>query len=98
MIASTDVLAIGLLHEAHVRGLSVPGDISITGFDDIPLAAFTVPALTTVRMPTREMVRAAIAMVIDDEMTTLSGELRHPVLQPSLVVRESTRRIDGAAD
>jgi DNA-binding LacI/PurR family transcriptional regulator len=98
VIASTDVLAIGLLHEAHVRGLSVPGDISITGFDDIPLAAFTVPALTTVRMPTREMVRAAIAMVIDDEMTTLSGELRHPVLQPSLVVRESTRRIDGAAD
>ncbi len=98
VIASTDVLAIGLLHEAHVRGLSVPGDISITGFDDIPLAAFTVPALTTVRMPTREMVRAAIAMVIDDEMITLAGELRHPVLQPSLVVRESTRRIDGTAD
>ena len=52
IVAPTDVLAMGMLHEAHRRGLHVPDDLSIAGFDDIPVAAYTVPALTTVRMPT----------------------------------------------
>lgn len=86
--ASTDVLAIGALHAAHRRGMPVPDEISITGFDDIPVAAFTVPALTTVRMPVREMVTRAVQMVFDEP----DADSSHPpaVLQPSLVVREST--------
>jgi DNA-binding LacI/PurR family transcriptional regulator len=88
VVASTDVLAIGVLHAAHERGLRVPDELSISGFDDIPVAEFSVPSLTTVRMPVREMVDRAVRMVLDD------GELDvgrpPPLLQPSLVVRAST--------
>lgn len=93
VIASTDVLAIGVLHEAHERGIRVPEDLSVTGFDDIGLAAFTVPALTTVRMPVREMVATAMRIVIDEDGAHGRSS---PMLEPALVVRGSTRRLGGA--
>ncbi len=89
LVCATDVLAIGALHEAYERRLKVPDDLSVTGFDDIPLAAYTVPALTTVRMPVREMVAAAVAAVIDDQDERALEQV-HPILQPALVVRTST--------
>ena len=89
LVCATDVLAIGALHEAYERGVHVPNDLSITGFDDIPVAAYTVPALTTVRMPVREMVAAAVGAVIDDQDERVLEQF-HPVLRPSLVVRAST--------
>ncbi len=88
VVASTDVLAVGLLHAAHRRGLSVPDDLSVTGFDDIPVAAYTVPALTTMRMPLREMVEQAMHMALDAPEG--DGAQPVPVLQPTLVVRAST--------
>ena len=66
VVASTDVLALGLLHAAYERGLRVPDQLSITGFDDIPVAAFTVPSLTTVRMPVREIIEQAVRMALDE--------------------------------
>jgi DNA-binding LacI/PurR family transcriptional regulator len=91
VIGSSDVLAVGILHAAHQRGLRVPEDLSITGFDDIPMAAYTWPALTTVRMPTREMVATAVRMVLDDgEVPAATSGLRHPILEAALVVRAST--------
>ena len=89
IVAPTDVLAMGMLHAAHARGLRVPEDISISGFDDIPEAAFTVPALTTVRMPTEAMVLAAVDLAIGPE--EVIGDF-HPMLEPELVIRESTGR------
>lgn len=88
VVASTDVLALGLLHAAYEHDLRVPDQLSITGFDDIPLVPFTVPALTTVRMPVREMVEQAVTMALDDPEH--ARELASPVLQPALVVRAST--------
>ncbi len=95
IVAPTDVLAIGMLHAAQRRGLRVPDDVSVSGFDDIPVAAVSVPALTTVRMPTEAMIAAALDLVIGPaaasraaagpEVTDL-----HPVLRPELVVRAST--------
>jgi DNA-binding LacI/PurR family transcriptional regulator len=69
----------------------------VTGFDDIPLAAFSIPALTTVRMPTREMVAAAVSMLIDEGLDPAdpSGWPR-PILSPSLVVRASSGPVDAA--
>ena len=87
VVCATDVMAVGVLHEAHERGISVPADLSVTGFDDIPMAAFTVPALTTVRMPVDEMVSSAVAMVIDEQG---GGSPPHPILAPTLVVRDSS--------
>jgi DNA-binding LacI/PurR family transcriptional regulator len=91
VVASTDVLATGLLHGAHERGLRVPDQLSITGFDDIPVAAFTVPALTTVRMPVREMVELAVEMALDKP--DRARDITPQALQPKLVVRASTGRV-----
>ena len=59
VICGNDVLAVGALQMAHEMGLSVPQDVSITGFDDIELARVANPALTTVHVPHREMGRRA---------------------------------------
>ena len=92
IVAPTDVLAMGMLHAAHRRGLRVPHDLSITGFDDIPEAAYSVPALTTVRMPTHAMILAAVDLAIGrDEVI---GDL-HPLLEPDLVVRGSSGPAPG---
>jgi DNA-binding LacI/PurR family transcriptional regulator len=87
IVAPTDVIAMGMLHAAHRRGLRVPQDVSITGFDDIPVAAVSVPALTTVRMPTEAMVEAAVDLAIGPAEEILDF---HPILEPELVVRAST--------
>jgi len=87
IVAPTDVLAIGMLHAAQLRGLEVPRDLSVTGFDDIPWARVSVPALTTVRMPTEAMMAAAVDLAIGGG----SGHAdAHPVLAPELVIRSST--------
>ena len=86
---ATDVLAIGGLHEAYEQGIQIPTELSIAGFDDITLAAYTVPALTTVHMPVSEMVASGVAMVIDQH-DELEPAQNHPVLRPVLVVRDST--------
>ncbi len=64
IVASTDVLAIGVLRKALVTGIRVPQQLSVVGFDDIPMARFTVPALTTVRMPMAAMATAAVALAV----------------------------------
>lgn len=87
IVAPTDVIAIGMLHAAERRGLRVPADISITGFDDIPVAAVSVPSLTTVRMPTEAMIRAAVDLVVGPEDPERDF---HPVLETELVIRAST--------
>jgi DNA-binding LacI/PurR family transcriptional regulator len=98
VLASTDVLAVGVLHEAHEQGIAVPGRLSVTGFDDIPFAQFSVPALTTVHMPTAEMVAVAIEMVIGqvESGSDGPGQPMHRVLSPSLVVRASTAPPPGS--
>ena len=91
VVAATDVLAIGALNGAHQAGLAVPRDLSVTGFDDTPLAAYTVPPLTTLRMPVADMVAEAVRLAIDeaqDHSRDGSGAVR--VLLPTLVPREST--------
>ena len=90
LVASTDNLAVGVLHGAHLRGIHIPRNLSVVGFDDIPLAAHLVPGLTTVRMPIREMVAAALDLVLQpssDAQTTPTDRF-----QPRLVTRFSTAR------
>jgi DNA-binding LacI/PurR family transcriptional regulator len=61
VICSSDLMAIGALREAHTRGLSVPGDVSIVGFDGIEAAAWIDPPLTTVEQPILDIARTAVA-------------------------------------
>ena len=102
IVASTDVLAIGVLRGALVEGIRVPHDLSVVGFDDIPMATYTVPALTTLRMPMAEMAAAAIALAvgatggaeghaeIDGDGATGLEPARGRMFRPELVVRQST--------
>jgi len=85
--AATDVLALGTLRAAADLGLRVPEDVSVTGFDDVPDAAFAAPPLTTVRQPLREKGEAAAELLAE----LLEGAPPRTVELPvELVVRGST--------
>ena len=89
---STDLVAVGVLHAAHSLGVPVPERLSVVGFDDILIAAHTVPALTTLRMPIAEIVNYAVAKAVSLAREP-GGELSEPslaVFKPELVVRDST--------
>lgn len=88
IFAANDVTAMSAMSAAQARGLSVPHDVSIVGFDDIPDAALTNPPLTTVRQPLQAMGAAAMKMLLD----ILDGREHqgHIRMDTELVVREST--------
>lgn len=91
IVCSTDVDAISLMEAAQRRGLYVPDELSIVGFDDIPAATMSVPALTTVRQPVTELIGAAVHILFESlEGRGLPLEALHPVIGPSLVIRDST--------
>jgi DNA-binding LacI/PurR family transcriptional regulator len=87
IVAGSDLLAFGAMRAAHVRGLSVPGDLSITGFDDIPEAQFAQPPLTTIRQPLRQKGIEAARMLVEGWN---AEETPKVILPTELVVREST--------
>jgi DNA-binding LacI/PurR family transcriptional regulator len=89
VFATTDVLAMGALHAADEAGWIVPRDVSVVGFDDIPMAAFAVPALTTVRMPVSDMAIRAVDLAVDQaEGGTIAADAPN-VLAPTLMIRRS---------
>lgn len=89
LVAFNDKAASGALRAAAERGLRVPDDLSVTGFDDLDLARGTVPPLTTVRQPLQEMGRMAVSLLL----RLVSGQTvdaLHVSLATELVVRGST--------
>ncbi|HEV7664114.1 MAG TPA: substrate-binding domain-containing protein, partial [Chloroflexota bacterium] len=88
VLASTDVVAIGALKAAWRAGLPVPAELSIVGFDDIRLAAFAIPALTTVRQPIEAIAERAVSQLLT-LIANPNAPRRSVVIEPSLVVRES---------
>ncbi|MFM7583916.1 MAG: substrate-binding domain-containing protein, partial [Caldilinea sp.] len=88
VFVGSDVVAFGAMTAAHERGLSIPGDLAFVGFDDVPLARYAVPPLTTVRMPAVEMgVRAG--MLLMERLLDGTGPT-HITLHTELVVRGSS--------
>lgn len=87
VFSANDQMALGLLHALSDRGLSVPGDFSVVGFDDIPEAAHFIPPLTTVRQDFAELGRQILEALLE----VLAGnEVGDPVrTAPELVVRRS---------
>jgi LacI family transcriptional regulator len=85
VFASNDEMAVGVLHTALRRGLSVPADVSVIGFDDLSIARLTHPSLSTVRMPIYEAAALAARRLVG-----ASGEAHEiPLRAPELVVRGS---------
>lgn len=79
VICANDVLAVGAIQRAREMGLNVPGDVSITGFDDIELASIVTPRLTTVQVPHRDMGHLAadeLIRMIEEKAEGLSSELK----------------------
>ena len=89
-----DLMAIGALCAAHEGGVRVPDQLSVVGFDDIELARFASPPLTTVAQPKQRIGALAVDMLIE-RVSGRRHEDRTVVLEPELVVRSSTARVDS---
>lgn len=93
IVAANDQMALGAMHALQARGLRVPSDISVTGLDDNPEAAYFTPSLTTVRIDFRTQGRDAVRALL---ARVGSPDLRDPapavVESPTLILRESTGR------
>jgi alanine racemase len=91
-VCGSDLMALGAIRAVRQRGLQVPTDVSVVGYDDSPLIAFTDPPLTTLRQPVRAMAVAAVRALVDE----IKG---HPapnseyIFRPELVVRGSTGQV-----
>lgn len=91
LICYDDVVALGMMDALRGRGLRVPDDIAIVGFDDIPFAGIANPRLTTVAQPSEEIGRTAVSMLLSG---IRSGELPPSIVLPvRLIVRESSIRL-----
>jgi DNA-binding LacI/PurR family transcriptional regulator len=90
IFARNDFTAIGALRAAYRLGLSVPKDVAIAGFDNIPLAAFTTPPLTTVEQPIIEQGIAAARFLLERITGDRSSARRSTCMGCTLIVREST--------
>ena len=89
VFAANDLSAIGVLEAIVETGLRVPEDVSVVGFDDLRLAAYTTPPLTTIHQPAREIGERATSLLLDLTKGKKVRRLRH-LLEPELVVRRST--------
>ncbi len=91
VFAISDTLAMGAMRAVHDSGLSVPGDISIAGFDGIKSGAFFIPSITTLRQPIAEMSKATVDILfglIEGERTNT-----HEIYAGEFIERESTKRL-----
>ncbi|MEU0449580.1 LacI family DNA-binding transcriptional regulator [Streptomyces tendae] len=88
VIASNDLIAFAMISELGSRGLSVPADLSVIGFDGLDLGAQFNPRLTSVRQPITDLGRIAIEL---GEALIAGGPPEHVVLEPSLLIRSSTQ-------
>jgi LacI family transcriptional regulator len=91
LFVCNDMMAIGALHAAAKLGLRVPDDVAIVGFDDIELASYTIPPLTTVCQPKQQIGQTAIQLILE-RMSAPSLPPRHKILHPQLIIRESSMR------
>ncbi len=93
VIAYDDMVAVGVTRAVHAAGLRVPGDISVVGFDDVEVAAFVEPPLTTVRQAMPELGALAVDLIFS-QLDGLRAD-RGPLLRGELIVRHSTGPAPG---
>ncbi|MFX4294419.1 LacI family DNA-binding transcriptional regulator [Streptomyces bohaiensis] len=96
IVCASDMMALGAVRTARQRGLDVPHDVSVIGFDDSPLIAFTDPPLTTIRQPVTAMGQAAVRALLEEVGGTPAPQSEY-VFMPELVVRGSTAAAPGSA-
>ncbi len=90
ILCSNDMTAIGVQHAVYEAGLKIPHDLSLIGLDDVHIAEYTMPPLTTIRLPCKDLAEAAVFSLL--EHLGHPGRIRSPQLRipTSLIVRETT--------
>lgn len=89
IFCANDDMAAGVMKTAHRMGVSIPDDLSVAGFDDVPTASQTWPSLTTIRQPILEMAETAARLLIE-RIRGNSPEQFNRLLESELVIRSST--------
>jgi len=89
--AYNDLMALGVLSRLATRGVAVPEEVSVVGFDDIQMATMTTPPLTTVALPLELAGRVALELLAERLDGGWSGSVREQTLDAQLIVRASTR-------
>jgi DNA-binding LacI/PurR family transcriptional regulator len=93
VFAANDQMALGVLRAFHERGIAVPEERSVVGFDDIPEAEFFQPGLTTVRQDFDAVGRKGLGLLLN-LMETPNARRRHvSLIKPQFIVRSSTGRV-----
>jgi DNA-binding LacI/PurR family transcriptional regulator len=96
VLCSNDMTAMGVMRKAYEEGIGIPSDLSVIGFDDIRLAQFVLPALTTVQMSQADLARLAFnALLTELQRETPVSTGTEYILKTHLVLRESTRLASG---
>jgi LacI family transcriptional regulator len=93
IFALTDVIAVGVMHAAAKLGLRLPQDLSVVGFDDIPLAGFMIPSLTTVAQPIYEMGAHAARLLLEHIAEPETAAHETVQFETRLMVRDSSVRL-----
>jgi DNA-binding LacI/PurR family transcriptional regulator len=96
VICASDVMALGVVRAARREGVSIPGELSVIGFDDSALMSCTDPPLTTVRQPIESMGRSAVALLVS-QIGGAAVSTEELLFEPELVVRSSTGPAAAAA-
>ena len=92
IFALNDLMALGALRAAAEAGCSVPGDLAVVGYDDLEIAHFTNPPLTTIAQPKKEIGVQAVHLLVD-RMTRKNRPPSRLVLPPALIIRRSTQQV-----
>jgi DNA-binding LacI/PurR family transcriptional regulator len=92
IFAFNDIAAFGAMRALHEAGLRVPEDVSVIGFDDVLSARFSIPSLTTIRQPLREMGKMGAQSLLTRINHPKETHPQQVIMEPELVVRESTAK------
>jgi DNA-binding LacI/PurR family transcriptional regulator len=88
LFAQNDRMAIGAMRVLREAGRRIPEDVAVVGYDDIPVAAYCEPPLSTIRQPMREVGRVAVDLLLE-AIENPQAEKREVLLKTELIVRES---------
>jgi LacI family transcriptional regulator len=94
LACANDDMAAGVMLALHRAGLDIPGDISVTGFDDTPMSEIVWPPLTTIRQPIKELAERAVHILFQNHA---GSDVHFDLLPFELIVRESTAVLRASA-